>query len=114
MQKILTFSKKKNNSAFVIFKFEILTKRLLKTSLILNNQLLKYIFIPSYCKIKFMTVTAFFHEFELYYTPNGYIVPMEFRVHFFPHILAFSRRTKMHLNGMLLIGTEFFKIIVPL
>ena len=48
------------------------------------------------------------------YTPNGYIVPMEFRVHFFPRISAFSRRTKMHLNGMLLIGTEFFKIIVPL
>ena len=33
---------------------------------------------------------------------------------FFPHISAFSRRTKMHLNGMLLIGTEFFKVIVPL
>ena len=38
------------------------------------------------------------------------IVPMEFRVHFFPRIGAFSRRTKMHLNGMLLIGTEFFKL----
>ena len=49
-----------------------------------------------------------------FYTPNGYIVPMEFRIHFFPRISAFSRRTKMHLNGMLLIGTEFFKIIVPL
>ena len=33
---------------------------------------------------------------------------------FFPHISAFSRHTKMHLNGMFLIGTEFFKIIVPL
>ena len=33
---------------------------------------------------------------------------------FFPRISAFSRCTKMHLNGMLLIGTEFFKIIVPL
>ena len=50
----------------------------------------------------------------LYYTSNGYIVPMEFRVYFFPRISAFSRRTKMHLNEMLLIGTEFFKIIVPL
>ena len=50
----------------------------------------------------------------MYYTPNGYIVPMEFRVHFFPRISAFSRRTKMHLNGVLLIETEFFKIIVPL
>ena len=49
-----------------------------------------------------------------YYTPNGYIVPMEFRVHFVARISAFSRRTKMHLNGMMLIGTEFFKIIVPL
>ena len=49
----------------------------------------------------------------VYYTPSGYIVPMEFRVHFFPRISAFSRRTKMHLKGMLLIGTEFFKIIVP-
>ena len=48
------------------------------------------------------------------YTPNGYIVPMEFCVHFFPRISAFSRRTKIYLNEMLLIGTEFFKIIVPL
>ena len=47
-------------------------------------------------------------------TPIGYIVPMEFRVYFFPRISALSRRTKMHLNGMLLFGTEFFKIIVPL
>ena len=45
---------------------------------------------------------------------NPCIVPMEFRLHFFPRISAFSRRTKMHLNGMLLIGTEFFQIIVPL
>ena len=51
---------------------------------------------------------------DRYYTPNGYIVPMEFRVHFFPRISAFSRRTKMHLNGILLIGNEFFKIIVSL
>ena len=48
------------------------------------------------------------------YTANGYIVPVEFRVYFFPHISAFSRHTKMHLNGMLLIGTEFFKINFPL
>ena len=41
-------------------------------------------------------------------------MPMEFGVHFFPRISAFLRRTKMHLNGMFLIGTEFFKIIVPL
>ena len=40
------------------------------------------------------------------YKPNGYIVPMEFRVHFFTRICAFSGRTKMHLNGMFLIGTE--------
>ena len=46
--------------------------------------------------------------------PNVYIVPMEFRVYVFPRISVFSRRTEMHLNGMLLIGTEFFKIIVPL
>ena len=49
----------------------------------------------------------------IHYTPNGYIVPMKFRVYFCPRISAFSRRTKMHLNGMLLIGTEFFKILVP-
>ena len=41
-------------------------------------------------------------------------MPMEFRVHFFPRRSAFSRRTKMHLNGMFLIGAEFFKIIVHL
>ena len=51
---------------------------------------------------------------NLSYTPNGYIVPMEFRVHLFPRIRAFSKRTKMHLNGIFLIGTGFFKIIVPL
>ena len=34
--------------------------------------------------------------------------------YFFPRISAFSRSTKMHLNGMLLIETEFCKIIVPL
>ena len=45
---------------------------------------------------------------------NGYIVPMEFRVHFFPRIRACSRHTKVHLKGMLLIGSEFFKIKVPL
>ena len=50
----------------------------------------------------------------LHNTPNGYIMPMEFRVHFFPCISAFTRRTKMHLNGVLLIGADFFKIIVPL
>ena len=57
-----------------------------------------------------------FHDNIRYleYTPNGYIVTMEFRVHFFPRISAFSRRTKMHFNGMLLIETEFFKIIIPL
>ena len=55
-----------------------------------------------------------YHSVDHDYTPNGYIVPMEFRVHFFPRISAFSRRTKMHLNGMLLIRTEFLKIIVPL
>ena len=48
------------------------------------------------------------------YISNGYIVPMEFRVHLFPRISSFSRRTKMHLNGMLLIGGEFFKIIIRL
>ena len=51
---------------------------------------------------------------KIYKTPNGYIVPMEFRVHFFPRIRAFLGSTKMHLNGMFLIGTEFFEIIVPL
>ena len=45
-----------------------------------------------------------------YYTPSGYIVPMEFRVNFFPRISAFSRGIKMHLNGMLLIETEFAKL----
>ena len=34
--------------------------------------------------------------------------------YFFPRICAVSNRTKMQLNGMLLIETEFCKIIVPL
>ena len=59
-------------------------------------------------------VFADFFMTRLNYTPNGFIVPMEFRIHFFPRISAFSRHTKMHLNGMFLIGNEFFKIIVPL
>ena len=59
-------------------------------------------------------VRFFFLHTYVYYTPNGNIVPMEFRVIFFPRISALSRRTKMHLNRMLLIGTEFCKIIVPL
>ena len=55
----------------------------------------------------FTTITACL---SASYTPNGYIVPMEFRVIFFPRIGAFLRRTKMHLNGILLIETEFFKL----
>ena len=35
---------------------------------------------------------------------------MEFRVHFFPSTGAVPRRTKMHLNGIGLIETEFSKI----
>ena len=66
----------------------------------------------SRCYLQFKQVKLSVHI--VHYTPNRYIVPMEFRVHFFHRISAFSRRTKMHLNGMLLIGTEFFKTIVPL
>ena len=32
------------------------------------------------------------------YTPNGYIVPVEFGVHFPPHIINVPKRTKLHLN----------------
>ena len=42
--------------------------------------------------------SKFYNVLIAHYTPNGYIVPMEFRVHFFPRISAFTRCTKMHLK----------------
>ena len=53
-------------------------------------------------------------HYSIYYTPNGYIVAIEFRVDLFPRISGFSRRINMHLKEMLLFETEFFKIIVHL
>ena len=63
-------------------------------------------------QIKFTCLVRY--RIHMAYTPNGYIVPMEFCVHLFSRRADFSRRTNMHLNVMFLIGAEFFKIIVPL
>ena len=51
--------------------------------------------------------------FNSNYSPNGYKVPMEFHVYFFPRIGAVLRWTKMHLKVMLLMKTDFCKIITP-
>ena len=40
------------------------------------------------------------------YTPNGYIVPAEFGVHFLPCMKKIPKRTKMHLNEIGLTNTE--------
>ena len=68
------------------------------------------------CNIKYRHThshTHTYNEILVILQTDIYIVPMEFSVHFFPRISAFSRRTKMHLNEMLLIGFEFSKIIQP-
>ena len=43
-----------------------------------------------------------------HYTPNGYIVPAKFDVHFHPHE-KIPKRTKLHLNEIGLTNTEFCK-----
>ena len=45
-----------------------------------------------------------------YYTPNRYIVPAKFGVHFLPLAKNVPKRTKMHLNEIGLTNTEFCKI----
>ena len=44
-----------------------------------------------------------------YYTPNGYIVPAKFGVHFLPLTKNVPKRTKLHLNEIRLTNTEFCK-----
>ena len=44
-----------------------------------------------------------------YYTPNGYIVPAKFDVHFLPLTKNVNKRTKLHLNEIGLNNTEFYK-----
>ena len=41
------------------------------------------------------------------YTPNGYIVPSNFGVHFLPCMKNVPSRTKTHLNKIDLTNTEF-------
>ena len=43
------------------------------------------------------------------YTPNGYLVPAEFDVHFHPYMKNVTKRTKMHLNEVGLTNTEICK-----
>ena len=43
------------------------------------------------------------------YTPNGYIVPAEFCVHFLPRMKNVPKRTKMHLNEIGLTNHEICK-----
>ena len=45
----------------------------------------------------------------LHYTPNGYIMPAEFDVHFLPHIKMFQNRTALHLIEIGLTNKEFCK-----
>ena len=44
-----------------------------------------------------------------FYTPNGYIVPAKFGVHFLPLTKNVPKRTKLHLNEIGLNNTEFCK-----
>ena len=43
------------------------------------------------------------------YTPNGYIVPAKFGVHFLPLTKSVQKRTNLHLNEIGLTKTEFCK-----
>ena len=43
------------------------------------------------------------------YTPDGYIVPAKFGVHFLPLTKNVPKRTKLHLNEIGLTNTEFCK-----
>ena len=43
------------------------------------------------------------------YTPNGYIVPAKFGVHFLPLTKNVPKRTKLHLNEIGLNNIESFK-----
>ena len=40
------------------------------------------------------------------YTPNGYLVPAEFGLHFLPCMKNVPKRTKMHSNEVGLTNTE--------
>ena len=44
-----------------------------------------------------------------HYTPNGYIVPEKFGVHFLPLTKNVPKRTKLHLNEISLNNTEYCK-----
>ena len=43
------------------------------------------------------------------YTPNGYIVPAEFGIHFFPRLKNVQKQAKLHLNEIGLTNNEFCK-----
>ena len=43
-----------------------------------------------------------------YYTPNGYIVPAKFGVHFLPLTKNVPKRTKLHLNEIGLTKVQMF------
>ena len=43
------------------------------------------------------------------YTPNGYIVPAEFGVHFLPRMKNIPKQAKLHLNEIGLTNIEFCK-----
>ena len=51
-------------------------------------------------------------EMSSHYTPNGYIVPAKFGVHFLPLSKKVPKRTQLHLNEIGLNNTEFCKIKV--
>ena len=46
---------------------------------------------------------------ESIYTPNGYIVPVEFGVHFLPCVKNVPKRTELQLNEIGLTNNEFCK-----
>ena len=48
--------------------------------------------------------------YDMNYTPNRYIVPAEFGVHFRPRLKNVQKRAKLHLNEIGLTNNEFCKI----
>ena len=74
----------------------------LKPSIILDELYIKQAVTVSDCSKPISIVNT-------YYTPNGYIVPAEFGVHFLPRMKNIPKQTKLHLNEIRLTNIEFCK-----
>ena len=57
----------------------------------------------------YLTTEPGWYIVHVSYTPNGYIVPANFGVHFLHRMKNVPKRTKLHLNEIDLTNTEFCK-----